>query len=72
MRGRWTDVLWVMICRHVSTTLTNLYWAIFVFMILIASTTGKVMFDKLKPFIMVAKGAVQGAVGGMNDKAKTE
>jgi hypothetical protein len=58
----------------VSTTLTNLYWAIFVFMILIASTTGKVLFDKLKPFIMVAKGAMQGAVGNMNagEKAKAE
>nr|CCA26450.1 atlastinlike protein putative [Albugo laibachii Nc14] len=54
-------------CKHVSNTLTHLYWAIFIFMLLITISTGQVMFARIKAIVALVKTASQ-----TEGKAKTE
>ncbi|CCI48783.1 unnamed protein product [Albugo candida] len=46
-------------CKHVSKTLTHLYWAIFIFMLLITFSTGQVMFARIKTILSLIKTASQ-------------
>lgn len=44
-----------------SSTLSHLYWAIIVFMLLITASTGQVMFKRVKTVVAIVKTAVQAA-----------
>ncbi|KAF1332694.1 Atlastin-like protein, partial [Globisporangium splendens] len=48
-------------CKHVSHTLSHLYWAIIVFMLLITVSTGQVMFKRVQTVVSIVKTAVQAA-----------
>lgn len=47
--------------RQVSHTLSHLYWAIIVFMLLITVSTGQVMFKRVKTVVAIVKQAVNAA-----------
>ncbi|RHY86776.1 hypothetical protein DYB37_003277 [Aphanomyces astaci] len=44
-------------CKHVSVTLSHLYWAIVTFMCIVTLATGTLMADRLKAVVTVAKAA---------------
>ncbi|RHY68150.1 hypothetical protein DYB30_001634 [Aphanomyces astaci] len=44
-------------CKHVSVTLSHLYWAIITFMCIVTLATGTLMADRLKAVMTVAKAA---------------
>ncbi|DBA05278.1 TPA: LOW QUALITY PROTEIN: hypothetical protein N0F65_007440 [Lagenidium giganteum] len=48
-------------CKHVSHTLSHLYWAIIVFMLLITFSTGQVMIKRVKTVIAIIQSAVNAA-----------
>ncbi|TYZ63578.1 hypothetical protein PybrP1_009896 [[Pythium] brassicae (nom. inval.)] len=48
-------------CKHVSSTLSHLYWAIIVFMLLITVSTGQVMFKRVRTVVSIVKTAMQAA-----------
>ncbi|CAI5735834.1 unnamed protein product [Peronospora destructor] len=45
-------------CKQVSHTLSHLYWALIVFMLLIMMSTGQVMFKRVKTVISIVKTAM--------------
>ncbi|CAH0482455.1 unnamed protein product [Peronospora belbahrii] len=45
-------------CKQVSHTLSHLYWALIVFMLLIMMSTGQVMFKRVKTVISIVKTAI--------------
>lgn len=45
-------------CKQVSHTLSHLYWALIVFMLLIMMSTGQVMFKRIKTVITIVKTAI--------------
>ncbi|KAG7398503.1 Alkyltransferase-like protein 1 [Phytophthora boehmeriae] len=45
-------------CKQVSHTLSHLYWALIVFMLLIMMSTGQVMFKRVKTVITIVKSAI--------------
>lgn len=47
--------------RHVSSTLSHLYWAIIVFMLLITVSTGQVIFKRVKTVTSIVMTAVKAA-----------
>ncbi|CAI5721802.1 unnamed protein product [Hyaloperonospora brassicae] len=53
-------------CKHVSHTLSHLYWALIVFMLLIMMSTGQVMFKRVKTVISI----VQAALDASKDNSK--
>lgn len=52
-----------------SHTLSHLYWAIIVFMLLITVSTGQVMFNRVKTVLSIVKTAMNAAQDG---KEKSE
>ncbi|KAH9126995.1 hypothetical protein AeMF1_002644 [Aphanomyces euteiches] len=44
-------------CKHVSVTLSHLYWAIITFMLIVTFATGTLMADRIRAVITVAKTA---------------
>lgn len=48
-------------CKQVSHTLSHLYWALIVFMLLIMMSTGQVMFKRVKTVIAIVKSAIDAA-----------
>jgi atlastin len=54
-------------CKHVSSTLSHLYWAIIVFMLLITASTGQVMFKRVQTVVSIVKTAVQAAQAVQED-----
>lgn len=55
--------------RQVSHTLSHLYWAIIVFMLLITVSTGQVMFKRVKTVVAIVQQAVNAA---QEDKPKKD
>lgn len=56
-----------------SSTLSHLYWAIIVFMLLITVSTGQVMFKRVTTVVSIVKTAVQAAQAASDDgKQKSE
>ncbi|RHY26857.1 hypothetical protein DYB32_007280 [Aphanomyces invadans] len=55
-------------CKHVSVTLSHLYWAIITFMCIVTFATGSLMADRLKAVVTVAKAAFL----DHSEKAKTD
>ncbi|KAG7378634.1 Alkyltransferase-like protein 1 [Phytophthora pseudosyringae] len=45
-------------CKQVSHTLSHLYWALIVFMLLIMMSTGQVMFKRVKTVVSIIKSAI--------------
>lgn len=58
--------------RHVSSTLSHLYWAIIVFMLLITVSTGQVMFKRVQTVVSIVKTAVQAAQAASDNGSKTK
>lgn len=44
-----------------SSTLSHLYWAIIVFMLLITASTGQVMFKRVRTVVSIMQTALQAA-----------
>ncbi|OQS00640.1 atlastin [Thraustotheca clavata] len=44
-------------CKHVSVTLTHLYWAVITFMLIVTFATGSVMYERIKAVFAIAKTA---------------
>lgn len=59
-------------CKHVSSTLSHLYWAIIVFMLLITVSTGQVMFKRVQTVVSIVKTAVQAAQAASDNGSKTK
>ncbi|TMW65717.1 hypothetical protein Poli38472_008359 [Pythium oligandrum] len=59
-------------CKHVSSTLSHLYWAIIVFMLLITFSTGQVMVKRIKTVLTIVKTAVNAAQDSGNEKQKSD
>jgi hypothetical protein len=56
----------------VSHTLSHLYWAIIVFMLLITVSTGQVMFKRVQTVVSIVKTAVQAAQAANDNKEKSD
>ncbi|KAI9908452.1 hypothetical protein PsorP6_003123 [Peronosclerospora sorghi] len=57
-------------CKQVSHTLSHLYWALVVFMLLIMMSTGQVMFKRVKTVVSIIKTAMDASKE--DDKMKKE
>ncbi|KAL4102614.1 hypothetical protein PRIC1_006358 [Phytophthora ramorum] len=55
-------------CKQVSHTLTHLYWALIVFMLLIMMSTGQVMFKRVKTVISIVRSAIDASKDDAKEK----
>ncbi|KAL3665565.1 hypothetical protein V7S43_009599 [Phytophthora oleae] len=55
-------------CKQVSHTLSHLYWALIVFMLLIMMSTGQVMFKRVKTVISIVKTAIDASKDDSKEK----
>uniref|UniRef100_A0AAV1TKZ1 GB1/RHD3-type G domain-containing protein n=1 Tax=Peronospora matthiolae TaxID=2874970 RepID=A0AAV1TKZ1_9STRA len=55
-------------CKQVSHTLSHLYWALIVFMLLIMMSTGQVMFKRVKTVISIVRAALDASKDNSKEK----
>ncbi|TDH71305.1 hypothetical protein CCR75_005729 [Bremia lactucae] len=55
-------------CKQVSHTLSHLYWALIVFMLLIMMSTGQVMFKRVKTVLSIVKSAIDASKEDSKEK----